>query len=172
MVGINSWMISNWLRLTADKRQFIILSTCQQLTKINCNLICLNGIDNSLSTQVTCLGVIFDSERKFDIPKPLSCRQCFYLLRQLRSVRGALTVTSVRSLVHAFIVCRIDHCNSVLNGVSAVYLQRLQSVMNAAARLIVQKRKFDPITATICDIVHWLPVTHDLIQAVPAGLQV
>jgi len=29
-----------------------------------------------------------------------------------------------------------DYCNSVLAGVSDVYLQRLQSVQNAAARLV------------------------------------
>jgi hypothetical protein len=30
--------------------------------------------------------------------------------------------------------------------------------MNAAARLIVSKRKFDHITWTLCDDLHWLPI--------------
>ena len=40
-----------------------------------------------------------------------------------------------------------------------------QSVMNAMARLIVQRRTFDPITAMIriFDHLHWLPVTYSII---------
>jgi hypothetical protein len=34
----------------------------------------------------------------------------------------------------------------------------LQSVMRAAARLVLRRRKFDPISADIRDRLHWLPV--------------
>jgi len=47
-----------------------------------------------------------------------------------------------------------------------VYLRPLQSVLNAAARLITDKRKFDRITSTIRDDLHWLPVRTYRIQAV------
>ena len=83
---------------------------------------------------------------------------CFYYLRQLRTVCRALTVETNTTLVHAFIISRVDYCNSVLYGASAVRLHSLQSVLNAAARIIVQKRKFDPITASIRDELHWLPI--------------
>ena len=33
-----------------------------------------------------------------------------------------------------------------------------QAVLNAAARLIVRKRKYDSISSTIWDILHWLPI--------------
>ena len=84
--------------------------------------------------------------------------RCFYQLRQLRSVRRALTVEAARTLVHAFIISHMDYCNSVFGSTSAVHLRPLQSVLNAAARLIVQKQQFDCITASIRDELHWLPV--------------
>ena len=40
------------------------------------------------------------------------------------------------ALVQAFISCRLDYCNSLLAGVADAYLRRLQSVQNAAARLV------------------------------------
>jgi len=46
--------------------------------------------------------------------------------------------------VYAFVSSRIDYCNSILAGVSGQLLQRLQSVQNAAARLVtaaVRRRK-------------------------------
>ena len=58
----------------------------------------------------------------------------------------------------------MDYCNSVLYGISEVRLRPLQSVsllLNAAARLIVVKRKFDHITSTgLRDDLHWLPVRY------------
>ena len=65
---------------------------------------------------------------------------------------------TITTLVHAFIIRRVDYCNSVLYGASAVHLYYLQSVLNAAARIIVLKRKFDPITTSIRDELHWLPI--------------
>ena len=81
----------------------------------------------------------------------------FYYLRQLRNLRRALAVETITTLVQAFIINRVDYCNNVLHGESAVHLHSLQSVLNAAARIIVQKRKFDPITVSTRDELHWLP---------------
>ena len=84
-------MASNRLKLNTDKTQFKLLVTRQQLAKITCASINLDGSDIPLSTQVTCLGVIIDSELKLDmqIRRVSSC--CSYYLRQLRTIRRALT---------------------------------------------------------------------------------
>ena len=58
--------------------------------------------------------------------------------------------------MHAFISSRVDYCNGVFKHVSAVYLHPLQSVLNASARLIARKRKYDHITAELRDVL--LPV--------------
>ena len=84
--------------------------------------------------------------------------RCFYQLRQIRSVRRALTIDAVKTLVHAFIASRVDYCNAILSDVASTHLKRLQMVMNAAARLIVRRRRFDPIRETMLDELHWLPV--------------
>ena len=52
----------------------------------------------------------------------------------------------------------MDYCNSVFGNASAVHLYPLQSVVHAAARVITRKRKYDHISATIRDQLHWLPV--------------
>ena len=85
-------------------------------------------------------------------------RRCFYHTRQLRTVRKTLTTDSVKSLVHALIATRLDYCNSVFHQISAANLYALQSVLNAAARLVMRKRKYDHITATLRDDLHWLPI--------------
>ena len=90
------------------------------------------------------------------------CRAGFFHLRQLRSVRRSLTTEATRTLVQAFISCRLDYCNSVLAGVPDVYLQRLQSLQNAAARLVSEARRHDHITPVLVSL-HWLPVRQRII---------
>ena len=67
-------------------------------------------------------------------------------------------------MVHAFITSRIDNCNSVLRGASAVHRSAvhrpLQNVLNSAARITLRKQRLDRITAEMCDLPspYWLPV--------------
>jgi len=51
-------------------------------------------------------------------------------------------------LIHAFINSRLDYCNSLLYGISSrpTLLRRLQSIQNAAARLVTGAKKFDHMT--------------------------
>ena len=69
------------------------------------------------------------------------------------SVSGISTDT----LVHAFIINRIDYCNSLLFGLPSVHLLKLQRLQNAAARLISNVPRYSHITPVLCSL-HWLPV--------------
>jgi len=67
----------------------------------------------------------------------------FFWVCQLRRVRHSLDVESVKTLVHAFVTTRLDYCNSVLARVPRSVTDKLQLVLNAAARLVSGTRKFD-----------------------------
>ena len=54
--------------------------------------------------------------------------------------------TTLYTLVQAFISSRLDYCNALLYGVSDGLMRRLQSVQNAAARLVTGARRRDQIT--------------------------
>jgi len=62
-----------------------------------------------------------------------------------------------RQAVQAFISSRLDYCNALLYGVSDGLMRRLQSVQNAAARLVTFARRRDHITPMLRQL-HWLPV--------------
>ena len=61
-------------------------------------------------------------------------------------------------VVHAFITNKLDLYNILLAGIPLRLLQKLQLVQNAAARLIMQARKYDHVT-TLLKTLHWLPVS-------------
>jgi len=52
----------------------------------------------------------------------------------MRQIRRSLTSQTLLTLVRALVVSKVDYYNSVLSCVSAHLLNRLQSVLNAAAR--------------------------------------
>ena len=156
--AVESWMSSNRLRLNADKTQFSWFGTHQQLAKRD--LASLASISPSLisSDSVRDLGVLLDSELTMDAHIKQLCRSCFYQLRRLRVIRHCLSRESLLTLAYAFICNRIDYCNGVLCGVTAGRLDRLQSVLNATARLVLNIPKFSHISLAIRDELHWLPV--------------
>jgi len=58
---------------------------------------------------------------------------------------------------YGYIIIKVDYCCSMLTGVSSHLLSRLQSIMNAAARLIFNARRSEHITPLLHDL-HWLRV--------------
>ena len=59
--------------------------------------------------------------------------------------------------MQAFIACRLEWCNSLLYGVPENLVRKVQSVQNAAARLLTSARRCDHITPLLRQL-HWLPV--------------
>src|SRR6218665_117199 len=53
---------------------------------------------------------------------------------------------------------QVNRCNSLLVGAPKCLLDCLQSVLNAAARLLCNHRKHDHVTLLFRDVLHWLPV--------------
>ena len=68
-----------------------------------------------------------------------------------------LSMDASATVIQAFVSSRLDYCNSVLNGITENLFQRLQSVQNAAARLITQTGRREHITPVLRQL-HWLPV--------------
>jgi len=121
-------------------------------------MVTLADADIQVYDVVTCFEDVIESKLTFAHNMKKLAESCFCHLRQHRSVHRSVTTDAVKTLVHALISSRVDDCNSVLYGVCEVHLRPLQSVLNAAARLIAGKRKFDHIASTMRNDLHWFPV--------------
>ena len=91
-----------------------------------------------------------------------ACSKAFRSLYHIKQIRKYLTEDSTKILVHAFITSHIDYCNSLLYGIPKYQMNRLQKVINTAARVVCLVPKFDHITPTLMRL-HWLPVKHRVI---------
>ena len=84
-------------------------------------------------------------------------RTCHFELRRLAYIRRFLTSTATATLVSAFVLSRIDYCNSLLFGSTHDVTSHLQRRQNHAARIILRLPKSSSITTHLKSL-HWLPV--------------
>ena len=86
-----------------------------------------------------------------------TCRQAFFHLHNIRRIRKYLSVDMTKTLVHAYIMGRVDYCNSLFYGLPTKSINKLQRVQNAAARLVTGTSRYSHITPVLYEL-HWLPV--------------
>jgi len=92
------------------------------------------------------LGVLLDSELtlKQHISEVASC--CYYHSRRLRQFNRFVSHDIMIQLTSAFILSRLNHCNSILAGLTKSSIATLQRVQNAVAHLVLGQVPRDHIS--------------------------
>ena len=156
-VYVSSTSLASRLHLNLAKTQIIWLGSRQQLQKVEVNDISILATTMRVTDTARDLGIVIDSQLSLEAHVSAVRRSGFYQIRQLRPVIRSMPQEAAKMLGHAFISSRLDYCNSLRYGITDGLLQKLQSVQNAAARLVTGARRRDHITPVLHDL-HWLPV--------------
>src|SRR6218665_290018 len=82
----------------------------------------------------------------------------FYQLSRIKAICKFISTLAAVILVNSFIVSRVDYCNSIVAGLQTCRLDRIQSVLNPAARLIYGRTPSDHTTDLLSDNLYWLRV--------------
>ena len=103
------------------------------------------------------LGLALDSHLTTNAHVSNIARKCYLELRRLASIRRFLTSTATVTHVSAFVLSRIDYCNSLLFGSTHDVTSHLQRKKNHSARVIFRILKLSNITTHLKSL-NWLPV--------------
>ena len=151
---------ANMLKLNDNKTELMLVTT--KRTKHLHNLptsITIGNAKNSLLKVCEEFGLCIRLSSYFEC----TCLQyCWDLLLRavvcrLASIRRFLTSTATAALVSAFVLSKIDYCNSLLFGSTHDVTTHLQRIQNYAARVILRLPMSSSITMHIKSL-HWLPV--------------
>ena len=157
ITDVAEWMRSNRLQLNTSKTEVLWCATSRRQNQIPSTALQVGPDMVTPASSVRDLGIYLDSDlsMRTHVQKTVSC--CFAALRQIRSIRRSVTRPVLQSLVSALVLTRLDYGCATLAGLPDTLTDRLQSVLNAAARLVFAARKFDHVTPLLKDL-HWLRV--------------
>ena len=117
----------------------------------------MSSSDLTSSSSVRVLGVIIDSGLTLVTHVTIVARNCFYQLRRIQQAKINLDEGSVKTLIQALVLSRLDYCNSILANLPDVTLAPLVRVQHSAAKLIRNLKRQDPVLPLMMEL-HWLPL--------------
>ena len=132
-------------------------SSSRRVLLIDQSAFVLRDSSVDVSSVVRNIGAIFNVTMSMNDHISRLVRSSYYQLGRLKSIRHALPTAIL--LVNSFILSRVDYSNSIMAVVPKYQLDRLQSILNVAARLIFGYSRYDQITSLLRDQLHWLRVT-------------
>ena len=107
-------------------------------------------------------NLIIDGELTLNNHITYICKSCYHYLRNIRTVQPYLTTSSAKTIVHSVISAKLDYCNSLFVHITDFLITKLQCVQNAAARIILNLKKYDSVTLYLMKL-HWLPTRQRII---------
>ena len=152
-------MSANLLMLNPSETEFLLIGLPKQLSKIeNPSLSMTPTVTLSPVSSARNLGVLFDSNLSLSDHISSIIKSCLFHVRDLRRLRPILDQTTARNIATALIHSKLDYCNSLFLNLPAHQLDRLQLVLNSAARAVTNTPKFQHITPILKSL-HWLKIS-------------
>ena len=155
---VKALAIANMLKLNDNKTQLMLVTSNR--TKHLHNLptsITIGNAQVPFKQSVKNLGFTLDCHLTMNAHVTNIARTCYFELRRLASIRRFLTSIATATLVFAFVLSRIDYCNSLLFGSTLDVTSHLQRIQTFAARVILCLPKSSSIKTHLKSL-HWLPV--------------
>ena len=135
---VKYWMIENKLQLNDEKMECLLILPNECNIFLNCTSLSFGRNVISFSTTTKKLGFNFTDGMTIDAHVQDICRKVYI---DTSSIRHLLSIDATKTMLSAFVLLKLDYCNSLFYGSPMYMLERLQKVQNSAARLIFQCRK-------------------------------
>ena len=98
-----------------------------------------------------------DKHLSFKYHIGVKCKTVMYNLLRIKHIRKHLTQDAAQILVSSLVMSHLDYVNSLLYGLLACDIDKLQHVQNCAVKLVLKRSKYDSRTQAYKDL-HWLPI--------------
>ena len=157
MCDINTWMNGNRLKMNSSKTKLIYFASRQQLAKTVCNCIDICRDNVTISEVIKLLGIYLNKNLTFKQHIMTKCKTAMFNIQRIKHIRKYLTKEACETLVMGLVTSHLDYCNSLLYGLPAINMNKLQHVQNIASKLILQKSKYESNKLHLMEL-HWLPI--------------
>ena len=146
LASLDSWFCANALKVNTAKTQLMVFGSRQNLSSLPLFTVSFRESELTPCAQVGNLGVVFDSSLSWDAHVSDLSRRCMGLLVGLSHIRHYIPDGVIKTLVMALVMSRIQYCLTVYGNGTKKNFQRIQKIINFAARVIFGRRKFDHVS--------------------------
>ena len=113
---INKWMLSNKLKLNNSTTEVLVIGASHRPHQ-QFDLSLLVGDEHVVPTSsVRNLGTVFDDNMTLESHVAAICKSAFFHIKNIARIKRYLSQVNIETLIHAFVTCKLDHCNSLLIG--------------------------------------------------------
>ena len=152
----NTWFLQNGMMVNASKTELLLCGDRRQLAQISePPEINFKGGRLVSTDQVKNLGVVMDSTLSWNQHIRMLTNRCFGLLVGLSHAKHVLPVRLLPRLIDSIVLSQLRYCVQVYGSGNSENLGLIQKVLNFAARIISNRRKYDHISDVYLDL-GWL----------------
>ena len=154
---IEEWMGANRLKMNNSKTECMQIGSKRQQAKCTTTNINVNGETIKKKECLKYLGAQVDTTLSFK--KHITCKAhaASINLHRIKQIRDCLTLDACKTVTQALVTSHLDYANSLLHGLPKCEIKKLQRVQTRAAKMVLQRKKYDSATECLKDL-HWLPI--------------
>ena len=156
LARLDEWFCENALKVNAKKTQLIAIGSRQNLRELPSFEISFRDTLLIPCSEVKNLGVTFDKNLSWDSHVGVVSQRCNGILIGMSHVRHVLPHSIVKTLVTALVLSHVRYCLPVYGNGTKKNMDRIQKILNFAARVIFGRRKFDHVS-DLRERLGWLP---------------
>ena len=124
---VQAWMHKNKLQLNPDKTEMILITSKHNQKSLSFPFsVDIKGTLTHLSSSVRNLRITLDQNLSFQQHVSRTCQICYFELRRIDSICHFLSQDALKTLISAFVLSRIDYCNSLLAGCPKQLIHKLK----------------------------------------------
>ena len=157
--GIAAWCCSNSLLINPDKTKLLLLGTRQMLDRVpNDFSVTLLGKQLHPVSSAKDLGVTIDACLTFDEHITNIVSSCRSILCQINRTKYILDKQIISTIITALVFSKLYYCSAMWASTSKRNIEKLQNVLNFAARILTGTKKHQHITPVLQQL-QWLPAS-------------
>ena len=140
---VKKWTIHNKLQLNEVKTEALLFDPAKSSDLPDVLRVGQSDIPFCYSARN--LGVMFDSGLTMKQQVDRICQTAYFEIRRIGPIRQFLTTEATKILVTSLALSRLDYCDSLLAGIPQKLVNKVQRVMNCAARIVCKAPKCEHV---------------------------
>ena len=146
LTAISTWFKLNGLKANPAKTEMSIFGTPTAVKKVSEFGVVFDGVHLTPNDHMNILGVTIDQTLSMEKQTAEVVRRCYGVLFTIQKLANTVPASTMKALVQTLVLPHVTYCLPAWAPPTCFLRQRVEKVLNFAARVVTKKRKYDHIT--------------------------